>query len=125
MWYCNKCKKHQEVFKKMDIYKSPYYLIIQLKRFKHHNTRNSIFGSIYGGDGKNTTLIEFPIKNLNLSHYIVGPNSNEGIYDLIGITNHYGGISFGHYTAYCLNNGSWYEFFFIKKEINGFLNRNF
>ena len=74
MWYCNKCKKHQEVFKKMDIYKSPYYLIIQLKRFKHHNIRNSIFGSIYGGDGKNTTLIEFPIKNLNLSHYIVGPN---------------------------------------------------
>ena len=110
MWYCNKCKKHQEVFKKMDIYKSPYYLIIQLKRFKHHNIRNSIFGNIYGSDGKNSTFIEFPIKNLNLSHYIVGPDSNDGIYDLIGITNHYGGISFGHYTAYCLNNGNWYEF---------------
>ena len=110
MWYCNKCKKHQEVFKKMDIYKSPYYLIIQLKRFKHHNIRNSILGSIYSGDGKNSTYIEFPIKNLDLSSYVIGPESNNNIYDLIGITNHYGGISFGHYTAYCLNNGKWYEF---------------
>ena len=33
-WYCNICKKHRDVNKKMDIFKTPYYLIIQLKRFK-------------------------------------------------------------------------------------------
>ena len=31
-WYCNKCKEHVNAVKKMDIYKSPYYLIFQLKR---------------------------------------------------------------------------------------------
>lgn len=34
------------------------------------------------------------------------------IYDLIGVSNHYGSMSFGHYTAFCYNhyNKDWYEF---------------
>jgi len=34
------------------------------------------------------------------------------IYDLIGVTNHYGGLGGGHYTAYAKNNLKklWYDF---------------
>jgi len=34
------------------------------------------------------------------------------LYDLYAVSNHYGSINFGHYTAYCKNymNGKWYDF---------------
>ena len=34
-WYCSKCKDHVVATKKMEIYSSPDYLIIHLKRFSH------------------------------------------------------------------------------------------
>ncbi len=37
-------------------------------------------------------------------------SSNEPIYDLYAISNHYGGLGGGHYTAYCKNGGKWYDF---------------
>jgi hypothetical protein len=107
-WYCNKCKKHVEAVKKMDVYKSPYYLIFQLKRFKQDNEGSSIFNIF--NSSKNTTFIDFPITNLDLSDYILSEKNQGGIYDLIGVINHYGGESFGHYTAYCLNGKKWIEY---------------
>ena len=107
-WYCNKCKRHVEAVKKMDIYKSPYYLIFQLKRFKQDNDGSSIF-SIFNSS-KNTTFIDFPVTDLDLSKYILSESNQGAKYDLIGIINHYGGESFGHYTAYCLNEGKWREY---------------
>ena len=32
------------------------------------------------------------------------------IYDLFGVSNHYGQLLAGHYTAYAKNNGIWYRF---------------
>ena len=107
-WYCNKCKKHVDAVKKMDVYKSPYYLIVQLKRFKQDNEGTSIFNIF--NSSKNTTFIDFPVTNLDLSNYILSENNQGGIYDLIGVINHYGGESFGHYTAYCLNGKKWMEY---------------
>ena len=107
-WYCNKCKKHVDAVKKMDVYKSPYYLIFQLKRFKQDNEGSSIFNIF--NSSKNTTFIDFPVTNLDLSNYILSENNQGGIYDLIGVINHYGGESFGHYTAYCLNGKKWMEY---------------
>ena len=107
-WYCNKCKEHVNAVKKMDIYKSPYYLIFQLKRFKQDNDDSSIFNIF--NSSKNTTFIDFPITNLDLSNYILSENNKGSKYDLIGVINHYGGESFGHYTAYCLNGNKWFEF---------------
>ncbi|MCB0370987.1 MAG: hypothetical protein KDD45_16590 [Bdellovibrionales bacterium] len=37
-------------------------------------------------------------------------NSDEPIYELYGVTNHYGGLGGGHYTAYAKNNGKWYDY---------------
>ena len=31
------------------------------------------------------------------------------LYDLIGISNHYGNMGFGHYTAYVKNKERWYN----------------
>jgi ubiquitin carboxyl-terminal hydrolase 4/11/15 len=34
------------------------------------------------------------------------------LYDLYAVSNHYGSLAFGHYTAYCKNHetGVWYDF---------------
>ena len=108
-WYCNICKQHRDVNKKMEIYKSPYYLIIQLKRFNQDEMESRSIFNIFNSY-KNNTLVDFPKKNLDLSDYISSSTNYSTKYDLIGVINHYGGASFGHYTAYCLNNGNWLEY---------------
>lgn len=105
-WYCSNCKKHQEATKTMDIYRAPNILIIQLKRFRIKST-NSIIGMIR--NGKNDTTVYYPLEGLNLKDYIVGDESDT-IYDLFAISQHFGGMSSGHYTALCKNNNIWYDF---------------
>ena len=109
-WYCNICKMHRDVNKKMDIFKTPYYLIIQLKRFKQDNEMGQrSFFNLFSSN-KNSSLVSFPINDLDLSKYIVSKEKQGKKYKLIGVINHYGGSSFGHYTAYCLNDGQWFEY---------------
>ena len=38
--------------------------------------------------------------------------ANSLIYDLHAVSNHYGSLAFGHYTAFCKNakSGEWYDF---------------
>lgn len=36
--------------------------------------------------------------------------SEHPIYDLYAVSNHYGGLGGGHYTAYAKNGGSWFDF---------------
>lgn len=118
-WYCSNCKMHKQAKKKMEIYKTPKILILHLKRFKTSKI-NSI-GTYYytSGSSKISNFVEFPLKELNLSHYIKSKNS--GIYDLFAVSNHYGGLYGGHYTASCLNfmDGKWYEFNDSMTEIIG------
>ncbi len=54
----------------------------------------------------------FPTRGLDLREFIISPNHPEPLYDLIGVSNHYGGLGGGHYTAYCRNkdDGHWYHF---------------
>ena len=121
-YYCSKCRKHQSIIKKMDIYKEPYYLIIHLKRFKNGNElKNNYIYNIFNNI-KNNILIDFPVKNLDLSEYILGNTENKKIqYNLIGVINHYGGALYGHYTANCLNRNKWYKF---NDEIVSIINEN-
>ena len=61
------------------------------------------------------TLVEFPLEGLDLSPYVINPeqkNSGKLIYDCYGISNHFGSVGFGHYTAYAKNplDGKWYDF---------------
>jgi ubiquitin C-terminal hydrolase len=54
----------------MEIYKTPEYLIIHLKRFSHQ--RNSMFGS-----RKINMQIDFPVKSLDMTSYMSSEQSDE------------------------------------------------
>jgi len=62
MWNCKICNKKRKAEKKVELYKTPNYLIIQLKRFKQKKNVNG--KSVLGN--KNDTFIEYKeILNLN------------------------------------------------------------
>jgi ubiquitin carboxyl-terminal hydrolase 4/11/15 len=105
-WYCNKCKDHVNAFKKMEVYKAPEFLIIHLKRFSH--TRNTMFGS-----SKLSDFVDFPVNGLNMTPFLKEIRGQEQcIYDLYAVSNHFGSLGGGHYTAYAKNcaYGKWFEF---------------
>jgi len=101
-WYCPNCQKHQQATKKFDLWSLPEVLIIHLKRFSYNR---------YWRD-KIDTLIEFPVKNLDMTQYVINSSHGQAVYDLIAVSNHYGGMGGGHYTAYGKNktDGNWYYF---------------
>ncbi|ORX50361.1 hypothetical protein BCR36DRAFT_583477 [Piromyces finnis] len=101
-WFCPNCKDDREAYKKMDIWKAPEILIVHLKRF--------IQDRRYYSSRKNSVLVKFPIKGLDLTNVIIGPKSEEKyIYNLYAISNHSGSTGGGHYTAYVKNNDKWYD----------------
>lgn len=119
-WYCSKCKDHVRAIKKLDLWHLPDVLVVHLKRFSY---------SRYSRD-KLDTEIEFPLQNLNMSEYLLNPSAAsskkiklssgsdtqpheaEPMYDLYAVSNHYGGMGGGHYTAFCQmpDDQKWYDF---------------
>ena len=96
-WYCSRCKDHVTAQKKMEVYKAPDYLIIHLKRFSHQ--RNTMFGS-----RKINDFINFPVNGLNMAPYILDKGADKSCqYDLYAVSNHFGSLSGGHYTAFAKN----------------------
>ena len=101
MWYCNRCKKHVQAWKQFHLYRAPPILIVHLKRFHYSATTHR--------RDKITAFIDFPLEGLDLtesfSHY---SEEEKPIYDCYAVSNHYGGLGGGHYTAYTLSDdGSW------------------
>ena len=96
--------------KTLEIYRVPRIMIISLKRFK---TSRNKYG--FGGGQKIDTLVEFPLTGLDTRPFVLMPdqkNSENLIYDCFGISNHFGSVGFGHYTAYAKNpiDNTWYNF---------------
>jgi len=79
----------------MEVYRAPDYLIVHLKRFSHQ--RNVMFGS-----RKINDLINFPVQGLDMSSY-VRAGQGECVYDLYAVSNHFGSLNGGHYTAFAQN----------------------
>lgn len=103
-WYCEKCKKHRDGTKKIDLWIVPPILIVHLKRFKYNE---------YGQVGsKNDANIRFPLEGWDLSHLVKSKGSVTPIYDLYAVSNHIGGLRSGHYTALSLTrfDEQWVEF---------------
>ena len=107
MWYCSKCQKHQNANQKLQIYKAPKYLIVQLKRF---NIKKSYDGNSNFSGEKNNTFVNYPVKDLDLTKYIVGPDKSNSKYDLYGVIQHFGSLNGGHYTAMCKNQENWVDY---------------
>ncbi|KAF6136233.1 hypothetical protein GIB67_001642 [Kingdonia uniflora] len=104
MWYCPNCKEHRQAMKKLDLWRLPEILVVHLKRFSYSRYMKN----------KLDTFVNFPISNLDLSKYVT---SNAGaaeshVYKLYAISNHYGGLGGGHYSAYAklLEGNRWYDF---------------
>lgn len=81
-------------------------MIVCFQRFKSHN--------IYFKE-KLEDKVSFPTEGLNMSPHVVSQCLKERsdlIYDLYAVSNHFGSLSFGHYTAYAKNHatGVWYDF---------------
>uniref|UniRef100_A0A914I8D4 ubiquitinyl hydrolase 1 n=1 Tax=Globodera rostochiensis TaxID=31243 RepID=A0A914I8D4_GLORO len=99
-WYCPNCKTHQRAFKKLDLWSLPQILVIHLKRFTFSRyTRDKI-----------ETELEIPVRGLDLNDKVMNPAHPPEKYELIGISNHSGGLGSGHYTACALNGTDWCEF---------------
>lgn len=98
-WKCPHCKNHVEATKKMEIFKVPSILIIHLKRFKSSGMYRE----------KINSAVAFPKENLDIRDYVLG--HDPGLYDLFAVSNHFGTLAGGHYTATVLNSlrGRWFE----------------
>ena len=102
-WYCNQCKKRVMATKKIELFYLPRIMCICLTRFLKK-------GRFYDY-AKNNSYVEFPIESLNMKKYICGPDKKFSKYDLFAVSQHYGGMGGGHYTAVCKNiDGNWYEY---------------
>eukprot|EP00949_MAST-11_sp_MAST-11-sp1_P000197 g197.t1 len=106
LWFCPNCKDHVAAAKKIDIYRLPSILVILLKRFKF---RNMIYSE------KIDTFVDFPVNGLDMGPFVLGNEDGRStIYDLYAVSNQYGRMGFGHYTAFAreldsdVNN--WYNF---------------
>ncbi|XP_024985161.1 ubiquitin carboxyl-terminal hydrolase 8-like isoform X2 [Cynara cardunculus var. scolymus] len=101
MWYCPKCLKHCQASKKLDLWRLPEILIIHLKRFSYNQFLKD----------KLETFVDFPIDNFDLSNYTVHKEGQSSfLYKLYAVSNHYGGMGGGHYTAFVQCGQQWYEF---------------
>ena len=106
LWDCPQCSTKRKISKWMRVFRAPNYLIIQLKRFKKKS--NSFFNFLESD--KNETFVSFPMKNLDLSNYMDGPEKDKCIYNLYAIINHINNFGVNHFTAYCRNNNKWVEY---------------
>uniref|UniRef100_A0AAQ5Y3T5 Ubiquitin carboxyl-terminal hydrolase n=1 Tax=Amphiprion ocellaris TaxID=80972 RepID=A0AAQ5Y3T5_AMPOC len=100
--FCRHCKAHRDSTKKLEIWKVPPILLVHLKRFSYEGRWKQ----------KLQTSVDFPLDSLDLAQYVIGPKQTLKRYSLYGVSNHYGGLDGGHYTAYCKNvlKQRWYKF---------------
>ncbi|ONI01576.1 hypothetical protein PRUPE_6G147300 [Prunus persica] len=102
MWYCPGCKKHCQASKKLDLWRLPEILVIHLKRFSYSRCFKN----------KLETYVDFPDDNLDLSTYIAYRSDQLcNRYMLYAVSNHYGSMGGGHYTAFVHHGADrWYDF---------------
>ncbi|GAA6022375.1 hypothetical protein JCM11491_003240 [Sporobolomyces phaffii] len=107
-WHCPRCKKNRKATKKLSLSKLPPILVIHLKRFSFHGPFSD----------KIETQVHYPLTGLDLTPFIPPPlmdqkhgktSSGSFQYDLFGVTNHYGNLSSGHYTAFVRNGRDWFN----------------
>ncbi|KAI7982500.1 Ubiquitin carboxyl-terminal hydrolase 5 [Camellia lanceoleosa] len=103
MWHCPQCNERRQASKKLDLWRLPEVLVIHLKRFSYSRSMKN----------KLETFINFPVHDFDLTNYIANKkNPRRQLYELYALTNHYGGMGSGHYTAHIklLDENRWYNF---------------
>eukprot|EP00081_Caenorhabditis_elegans_P005223 NP_001254304.1 Ubiquitin carboxyl-terminal hydrolase [Caenorhabditis elegans] len=97
-WYCSTCKENVEATKKLQLYRLPPVLIIQLKRFVY---TAFTYQSSMARRSKDTRSVEYPLESLDMSPFLAetSPHPNSTMYDLTGVVCHSGNSYFGHYIS--------------------------
>lgn len=90
-WYCPKCKQHRNAIKESLVNKLPTVLVVHLRRFKKIRSRDGFVVE------KNESEVQIPMR-IDMKPFAFEP-TDDCLYDLYGIVNHYGTLSKGHYTA--------------------------
>ncbi|GAA5980606.1 hypothetical protein JCM11641_006697 [Rhodosporidiobolus odoratus] len=110
-WFCPRCKKNRKAVKKLSLSKLPPILVIHLKRFSFHGPFSD----------KIETQVQYPLTGLDLNAFVPPPLMDQRgkavneappkgySYDLFGVTNHYGNLSSGHYTAFVRSGREWFN----------------
>jgi len=97
-WRCPRCKDFRKGRQNLVLWRLPDILTVHIKRF-HCSSR---------WREKITTKVNFPLTGLDMREWChsESPVFQDGtgesyVYDLIGVINHYGGMTGGHYVATC------------------------
>ncbi|CAI4232242.1 unnamed protein product [Auanema sp. JU1783] len=95
-WYCNKCRDHVEATKKLELFRLPPILIIQLKRFVYTSSYHTMHRR-----SKDERRVVYPLEGLDMTSYLSDTSSTHlsTIYDLVGVVCHSGSSFFGHYIS--------------------------
>jgi len=107
-FFCNTCRSKQPSTKKFMIRRLPNVLCLHIKRFRWTSYART----------KLDNHIEFPVKGLDMSGYLMQVQSGtrqastgSALYDLAAVIVHHGsGTGSGHYTALATNNQAWFNF---------------
>lgn len=90
--FCPQCEERRQASKKLDLWRLPEVLVIHLKRFSYSRSIKH---------NKLETFVNFPIHDFDLTNYVANKiTSRRQLYELYALTNHYGGMGSGHYTAH-------------------------
>ena len=105
-YQCERCQKNSTyAFKKYYIFRPPEVLVLCVKKFAKSKY------SLFGRWTKSSVNVTYP-EILDLSRHMVNINLTDsfkrGIYRLLGVVNHSGGLGGGHYTSYIRKNEQWY-----------------
>jgi hypothetical protein len=97
-WRCPRCSDFREGKQNLDLWRLPDLLTFHIKRFNcSARWREKI-----------TTKVNFPLTGLDMTEWchkespVVNRDAEDSyVYDLIGVLNHYGSMTGGHYVATC------------------------
>jgi len=95
-------------------------MVVQLRRFTQKSggtMGRGVFGMAMqqiAGAEKVTDLVDYPLEGLDMRQHAMcyAGEAKPVNYDLYAISNHFGGLNGGHYTATCQNpiDKQWYNF---------------
>ncbi|XP_053615407.1 ubiquitin carboxyl-terminal hydrolase 8 isoform X2 [Plodia interpunctella] len=112
-WNCPNCKEKRDAVKKLDISRLPPVLVIHFKRF--YVDPKDYMCNTYR---KKQTYIDFPLDELDMRQFSLHCPSNP-VYNLYAVSNHYGSMEGGHYTAYCKNTACFKNTSYCKSNVFG------
>lgn len=102
LWNCNNCSKKVRAIAQPKLFKTPKYLIIHFKRFKHVVQNDNTFIV------KLKNLIKYE-KVINVQNLMIKETPNTK-YELISGINHMGEYNGGHFTSFAYNNSKWLNY---------------